>query len=147
MRIWSGEIFTTRNVWSTPFTQHKIMQSRRLRWAGHVSRMKEDRSCIKVLTDKTTRKKPRGRPKRKWEEYVTINIKEICFNMRNVIDSAQDMDCCRALVKAALINMFFFSNSPNIHSSFLIVFEVSAAEINTSLIRILLCFCFSSRLN
>ena len=36
--------------------------SRRLRWAGHVARMEEDRSAFKILTGK----RPLGRPRRRW---------------------------------------------------------------------------------
>ena len=40
-----------------------IVESRRLRWAGHVARMEEGRSAYKILTDKPTGNKPLGRPR------------------------------------------------------------------------------------
>ena len=45
-------------------------KSRRLRWAGHVAIMEEDRSAFKILTDKPTGKRPLGRPMRKWEDNI-----------------------------------------------------------------------------
>ena len=35
----------------------RVIESRRLRWAGHVARMKEDRSTFKILTGKSTGKR------------------------------------------------------------------------------------------
>ena len=71
---------------------------RRLRWAGHVARMKESMSAFKILTGKPTGKRPLGRPRRRWED-----LEEIGINPGNWVDSAQDRDCWRsALVNAAL---------------------------------------------
>ena len=47
----------------------------RLRWAGHVARMEEDMSTLKILTDKPTEKKPLGRPRHRWENKITMNFK------------------------------------------------------------------------
>ena len=63
--------------------------------------MKEDGSVLKILTGKPTGKRPLGRPRRKWEDNVRMNLKEIGINSRNWLDSAQDRDW-RALVNAAL---------------------------------------------
>jgi hypothetical protein len=38
----------------------------------------------------------------KWEENINIGLKEIDINTRNWVDSAQDRDCWRAIVNAAL---------------------------------------------
>ena len=45
--------------------------------------------------------RPLGRPNRKWEENIRMEIKEIGINTRNWVDSAQDTDYWRALVNAA----------------------------------------------
>ena len=42
-----------------------VIKSRRLRWAGHVAKMEEGRSAFKILTGKTTGKRPLGRPRRR----------------------------------------------------------------------------------
>ena len=39
----------------------KVINSRRLRWAGHVARMEESKSAFKILTGKPTGKRPLGR--------------------------------------------------------------------------------------
>ena len=44
------------------------------------------------LTGKRTGKRPLGRPWRRWEDNIRMDIKEIGVNTRNWIDSAQDMD-------------------------------------------------------
>ena len=64
--------------------------------------MEEGRSAFKILTVKPTGKRPLGRPKRRWEDNIRIDLKEIGINMRNWIDSAQDRDYWRAIVNATL---------------------------------------------
>ena len=49
-----------------------------------------------------TGKRPLGRPRRRWEENIRIDLKEIGINTRNWVASAQDRDYQRALVNAAL---------------------------------------------
>ena len=46
----------------------RVIKSRRLRWAGHVTRMEQGRSAFKILTGRGTgtEKKPLGRPRRRW---------------------------------------------------------------------------------
>ena len=70
----------------------RVIKSRRLRWAGHVARMEEGRSAFKMLTGKPTEKRPLRNAKRKWEDNIRTNLKEIGINTRNWIDSAQDTD-------------------------------------------------------
>ena len=55
----------------------RVIKSRRLRWAGHVVRMVECRSAFKVLTGKPTLKRPLGRPRRRWEDNIRMDLKEI----------------------------------------------------------------------
>ena len=68
--------------------------------AGHVARMEESRSAFKMLTGKPTGKRPLGRPRRRWEDNITIDLEEI--NAGNWVDSAQNREYWRALVNAAL---------------------------------------------
>ena len=79
-----------------------IIRSKRLRWVRHVARMEEGRSVFKMFTGMPTRKKPLGRPRRRWENNITMEYEEIGISTRNWVDSAQDRDCWRALVNAAL---------------------------------------------
>ena len=48
-----------------------------LRWAGHVARMEEARSAFKILTIKPTGKRPLGRPRRRWEDNIRMDLEEI----------------------------------------------------------------------
>jgi hypothetical protein len=43
------------------------VKSRRMRWAGHVARMGEDRKMYKVFVGKPEGMRPLGRPRRRWE--------------------------------------------------------------------------------
>ena len=55
----------------------RMIMSRRLRWVGQVARMEEDRSVFKILTLNPTGKRPLGRPIRRWEDNIRIDLKEI----------------------------------------------------------------------
>ena len=54
-----------------------VIKSRRLRWAGYVARMEEGRSAFKILTGKPTGKRPLGRPRRRWENTIRMDLKGI----------------------------------------------------------------------
>ena len=79
-----------------------VIKSRRLTWAGHVDRMEEGRSAFKILTGKPTGKRPLGRPRRRWEDNIIMDLEEIGINAENSVTSAQDRDYWRALVNAAV---------------------------------------------
>ena len=64
--------------------------------------MEEGRSALKKLTGKPTGKRPSGRARRRWEDNIKMYLQEIDINAGNWVDSTQDMDYWRALVKAAL---------------------------------------------
>ena len=70
----------------------RVIKSRRLRWAGHVARMKEGRSAFKILTGKDTGKRPLGRPRCRREDNIRLDLEEIGKNAGNWVDSAQDRD-------------------------------------------------------
>ena len=53
------------------------IKSRRLTWAKHLTRMEDDRSAFKILTGKSTGRRPLGRPKRKCGDNVKMDRKEI----------------------------------------------------------------------
>ena len=52
-----------------------------------------------MLTGKPTGKRPLGRPKRRWEDNIRMDLKEIGINTRNWADSAHDRDYWGALTK------------------------------------------------
>ena len=59
-------------------------------------------SAFKILTGKPTGKRPLGRPRRRWEDNVRMDHKEIGINAGNWVYSAQDRNYWRAHVNAAL---------------------------------------------
>ena len=79
-----------------------MIKSRRLRWAGHVARMEEGTSALKILNGKPPGKIHLGRLRRRWEDNTRMDLKEIGLNTRNWVDSAQGRDYWRALVNTAL---------------------------------------------
>ena len=46
-----------------------------------------------MLTGKPTGKRPFGRYRRRWENSIKMNLKEISINRSDWVDSTQDMDC------------------------------------------------------
>ena len=63
--------------------------------------MKEGRSAFKILACKPTGNRPIGRSRRRWEDNIRMDLKEIGINTRNWVDLAQDRDYWRVLVNAA----------------------------------------------
>ena len=51
------------------------LKSRRLRWAGHVARMEQSRNVYRVLVGKPEGRRPLGRPKRRWEDNIKIDLR------------------------------------------------------------------------
>ena len=79
-----------------------MIKYRRLRWAGYVARMEEGKSAFKILAGKPAGNRRLRRPRRRWEENIRLDLKEIGINTRNWVDLAQDRDYWRALVNAVL---------------------------------------------
>ena len=97
-----GQGSTMRNFHSLYCSSNivRVIKSRRLRRAGHVANMEENKSAFKILAGKPIGKRPLERPRRRWED--NIRLKEIGINAENWVDSAQDRNYWRALVNAAL---------------------------------------------
>ena len=55
----------------------RVVKSRRMRWAGQVARMGERRGVYRVLVGKLEGKRPLGRPRRRWEDNIKIDIQEV----------------------------------------------------------------------
>ena len=64
-----------------------------MRWAGHVARMEEGRSALIILT---------GKPRRRWEDKIRMDLKEMCVKAGYWVDVPQDKDYWRAIENAAL---------------------------------------------
>jgi len=55
----------------------RVIKSRRMRWAGNVARMGERRDVYRVLVGKHEGKRPLGRPRRRWEDNIKIDLQEV----------------------------------------------------------------------
>ena len=64
--------------------------------------MEEGRSAFKILTGKSIGERPLGRPRRRWEDNIRMDLEERGIYAGIWVDSAQDRDYWRALVNAAL---------------------------------------------
>ena len=58
-----------------------------------VARMEEGRSTFKILTGTPAGKIPLGRPRRRWEDNNSMDLKEIHISTRNWVDLVQNRDC------------------------------------------------------
>jgi hypothetical protein len=70
----------------------RVIKSRRIRWAGHVARMGEQRGVYKVLVGRPEGKRPLGRPRRSWEDNIKMYLIETGIDGVNWIRLAQDRD-------------------------------------------------------
>jgi hypothetical protein len=68
----------------------RVIKLRRMRWAGHVARMGERRDVYRVLVGRPKDKSPLGRPWRRWEDNVKMDLREIGIEGANWIRLAQD---------------------------------------------------------
>ena len=79
------------------------LKSKRLRWAGYVARMEKFRNAYRVLVGKPESKKPLGRPKRRWEDNIKMDLREVGCDPRDWIALAEDRDQWWAYVWAVVI--------------------------------------------
>jgi hypothetical protein len=80
----------------------RIIKSRRMRWVGNVARMGEKRNVYRLLVGKPERKRPLGRPRRRWIDNIMIDLLEIGVNVVDWIGLAQDRYRWRALVNSVM---------------------------------------------
>jgi hypothetical protein len=78
------------------------IKSRRMRWAGYVARMGEGRNVYRVLVGKPEGKRPLERPRRRWEDGVKMDLREMGWGCVEWIHLAQDRDHWRDLVNAVM---------------------------------------------
>jgi hypothetical protein len=63
-----------------------------MRWAWHVARIGEGRGVYRVLVGKSEGKRPLGRPRRRWEDNIKMELQEVGFGDMDWIEVAQDRD-------------------------------------------------------
>ena len=76
----------------------RVVKSRRMRWAGHVARMGEDRGVHRVLMGKPEGKRLLGRPRHRWEDNIKVDVQEVGGGRGDWMELAQDRNRWRALV-------------------------------------------------
>jgi hypothetical protein len=89
------------NLYSSPDIIRQI-KSRRMRWAGHVARMGEERKLYKVLVRKPKGKTAFGRPRRQWQDGIRMEFRGISWGGVDWIRLAQDRDRWRAVVSVVM---------------------------------------------
>jgi hypothetical protein len=78
----------------------RVIKSSRMRWAGHVARMGEGSGVYRDLVGKPEGKRPLGRPRRRLEDNIRMDVQEVGCGCVDWIGLAQDRDRWRALVSA-----------------------------------------------
>ena len=68
----------------------RVIKSRRMRWAVHVARMWERRGVYKVLVRRPEGGRPLGRPRRRWEDNIKMDLYELGCGKMDWIELAQD---------------------------------------------------------
>ena len=79
----------------------RVITSRRMRWAGHVARMGR-KEAYTGFGGKPDGKRPLGRPRRRWEDNIKMDIQEVGFGVMDWIELAEDRARWRALVNAVM---------------------------------------------
>jgi len=80
----------------------RVIKSRRMRWAEHVARMREERGAYTFLVGKPEGKRPLGRPRRRWVDNIRMDIQDVGCGYVDWIGLAQDRDRWRTLVSAVM---------------------------------------------
>ena len=72
-RLHNGEL---NGLYSSPNIV-RMIKSRKMRWAGHVARMGEERGVYRVLVGKLEGKKPLGIPSRRRVDNIRMDLQEV----------------------------------------------------------------------
>jgi hypothetical protein len=73
-----------------------------MRWAGHVARIVAGRGVYRVLVGKPEGKRPLGRPRRRCEGNIKMDLQEVECGVMDWIGLAQDRDRWRELVNTVM---------------------------------------------
>jgi len=89
------------DLYSSP-NNVRVIKSRRMRWAGHVARMGEERGVYRVFLGKQEGKRPLGRPRRRWLDNIRMDLQEVGCGYMDWIGLAQDRNGWRTLVSVVM---------------------------------------------
>jgi len=89
------------DLYSSPNTV-RVIKSIKMRWAGHVARMVEERGVYRVLLGKPERRRPLGRPRLRWVDNIRMYLQEVGCGYMDWIGLAQDRNRWRTLVSAVM---------------------------------------------
>jgi hypothetical protein len=89
------------DLYSSP-TIVRVIKSRRMRWDGHVAWVREGRGVYRVLVGKPEGKRPMGRPRRRWDGNIKIDLQEVGCGGMDWIELAQDRDSWWTLVNVVM---------------------------------------------
>jgi hypothetical protein len=87
-------------LYSSP--NNRQIKTKRMMWAGHVARMGEERKVYRDLMERPEGKRPFGRPRRRWEDGIKMDLREIGWGNVDWIQLARDWDRWRALVNTVM---------------------------------------------
>ena len=73
-----------------------------MRWAGHVARMGQRRGEGRALVGKPEGKRPMARTRRRWEDNIKMELREVGCGGMDWNKLAQDTDRLRTLVNAVM---------------------------------------------
>jgi hypothetical protein len=97
-RLQNEELY---NLYASP-NIIRVNRSTKMRWAMHVARMGEMRNRFKILAGRPEGKRPRGRPRRRWEGYIRTDLTDNGVRGLDRIHMAKDRDQWRALLNAVM---------------------------------------------
>ena len=80
----------------------RVIKLRRMRWAGHVAPMGEERGVYRVLVGKLEGRRSLGRPRHRWVDNIRMDLKEVGCGYMDWFGLAQDRDRWRTLVSAVM---------------------------------------------
>ena len=86
----------------SPHNIVRVIKSRRMRRAGHVARMGEERGVYRVLVGKPEEKRPLGRPRRRWVDNIRMDHQEVGCGYMDWIGLVQGRDKWRTVVSAVM---------------------------------------------
>jgi len=80
----------------------RLIKWRRMRWAGHVAHMGEERGVYRFFLGKPEGRRPQGRPWHRWLDNIRMYLQEVGCVYMDCIGLAQDRDRWRTRVSAVM---------------------------------------------